>query len=125
MEAAIYSTAGLLLVSSLSGLAYLAVKYPLIYVRLGWKLLAGAGIATVLGLGVSVGLSVATSLAAANMNADQFRSFSRAVSSVQAGGVVMAAALFGFGFFLHILAKVAGDIYRHDRRENSEVHDDQ
>jgi hypothetical protein len=123
MEAAIYSTAGLLLVSSLSGLAYLAVKYPLIYVRLGWKLLAGAGIVAVLGLGVSVGLSIATSLAASNMNADQFRSFSRATSSVQTGGVLMGAALFGFGYFLHILAKVAGEIYRHDRRENPGDHD--
>jgi len=120
METAIYSTAGLILVSLLSGLAYLAVKFPTIYNKLGKKLLIGICGFAFFGFGFSTGLGVSTSVAQSYIGADRLGAFYSVMTDIQIGGAIAAAATLAFACFLYILAKIGADIYRHEREKNHE-----
>lgn len=118
METAIYSTVGLMLVSVLSGLAYLAVRYPETYGMLGEKLLFGFCALALAALGFSIGLGTASSVAQTYIDPDRIAPFLSAIDRIQSGSSIIGLATLAFCGFLWLLAKIGADIYRHDRRKN-------
>ena len=114
MEAAIWGTAGLLFVSALSGLAYLAVKHPHTYVTYGRYLLWAVGSLVPLSLAFTVGsrfgiLSVRRFIPEADFPSAMTLA---AHIDIACFGVAIAALI--MGSFLLLLAKISVHIHDHE-----------
>jgi hypothetical protein len=120
METAIYSTLGLLFVSILSGLAYLAVKHPLTFNAFGKYILMGLFVIIVYAAGFGFGAAHGIGKVRHLIRPEAVGETYSIAMWVHLNAVLVGFGCAAIGGFLWILAKIGAHIYENEKGREDE-----
>jgi hypothetical protein len=119
MDAAIYATLGGLLVASLSGLAYLAIRFPETYALFGKPLFFGLGAISGLSLAYILGVNAGADTALAFVDPDKFKAALAARIALGKVAFIVNVSAVGLAAIVLFLGAIGERASKEKREANS------